>query len=91
MGDHRRRIRATDAAKNFGKLIDEVRESGAGWIVERGGVPVAQVSPLTRAWTVREFAEWAGNRRGDAAFERAVEAGRAAANRPAAPKDPWES
>ena len=91
MADRKRRIGATEAAKNFGKLIDHVRESGTGWVVERGGVPVATVSALKRAWTVREFADWAANRRGDASFERAVETGRAAANKPVAPKDPWES
>lgn len=40
------RIAATDAAKNFGHLVSRVREEGATYVVERGGKPVARISPV---------------------------------------------
>lgn len=39
-------IAATDAAKNFGQLVDRVRESGATYVIERHGRPVAQIGPV---------------------------------------------
>jgi tRNA(fMet)-specific endonuclease VapC len=39
-------IAATDAAKNFGQLVDPVRESGATYVIERHGRPVAQIGPV---------------------------------------------
>jgi hypothetical protein len=32
-------VSATDAAKNFGRLVNRVREERATYIVERGGTP----------------------------------------------------
>jgi antitoxin (DNA-binding transcriptional repressor) of toxin-antitoxin stability system len=39
-------IAATEAAKNFGRLVDRVRETQATYVIERGGTPVAQISPV---------------------------------------------
>ena len=39
-------IAATDAAKNFGRLVDRVREEGATYVIERHGRPVAQIGPV---------------------------------------------
>ena len=39
-------IAATDAAKNFGELVDRVREEGATYVIERHGRPVAQIGPV---------------------------------------------
>ena len=36
-------IAATDAAKNFGHLVDRVRETRATYVIERHGRPVAQI------------------------------------------------
>ena len=41
-------VPATEAAKNFGRLVDRVREQRAVYVVERGGVPVAQLGPVDR-------------------------------------------
>jgi len=38
-------IAATDAAKNFGELVDRVREEGVTYVIERHGRPVAQIGP----------------------------------------------
>lgn len=40
-------VSATAAAKNFGALVDRVREARATYLVERGGVPVAQIAPVS--------------------------------------------
>ena len=40
------RIAATEAAKNFGTLVNRVREERAVYVIERGGVPVAQIGPV---------------------------------------------
>ena len=41
-------ISATEAAKNFGRLVDRVREEQEVYLVERGGTPVAQIGPVER-------------------------------------------
>ena len=43
-----RRVSATEAAKNFGRLVDRVREEEATYFVERGGMPVVRISPVGR-------------------------------------------
>ena len=40
-----RKITATEPARNLRAVLDQVRESGEAYIVERGGQPVVQVSP----------------------------------------------
>lgn len=44
-----RRVSATEAAKNFGALVDRVREQRAVYVVERAGQAVAQVTPVASA------------------------------------------
>lgn len=49
-------VPATEAAKNFGRLVDRVREERVIYVVERGGVPVAQLGPVDRAqFTMADF------------------------------------
>ena len=86
-------ISATAAAKNFGRLVDRVREERAVYIVERGGVPVAQIAPVAGpGCTLRDLADLlrtAG--RLDEEYLRTVEAGVRTANKPTVPRDPWKS
>jgi prevent-host-death family protein len=86
-------VSATDAAKNFGRVVDEVRESRAEIVVERGGVPVARIVPADdRPFTgrrLRALLRAAGAP--DPAFARLVHRARARANRPAVPRNPWAS
>lgn len=88
-------ITATDAAKNFGALVDRVRQDRAVYVVERGGTPVAEVGPVQRrAFTVRDFVALVRSRPGvplDDEFAQAVAEGVAMLNRPRVPADPWES
>lgn len=88
-----RTIAATAAAKHFGGLVDKVRETGAEYIVERGGSPVVRISRVEgEPCRVRDFVELCrAHARGDGAFGKAVEAGRAGGNRATVPRDPWES
>ena len=53
-----RRVPATYAAKNFGALVDRVREEQATYVVESHGVPVAQIAPPTRRTTLADLARF---------------------------------
>lgn len=45
-GNRRLAVGATEAAKSFGRLVDRVREERATIVIERGGKPVAQITPV---------------------------------------------
>ena len=87
-------VTATDAAKNFGAIVDRVREDRAVYVVERGGTPVAQIGPVQhRTFTVRDFVELlrSGSMpRASEEYCQAVEEGVAFCNRPEVPENPWE-
>jgi len=88
-----RAVSASEAAKNFGALVDRVREEQAVYVVERSGVPVVQVSPIPRRRaTVADLIGVlrAGPSPGEA-FLRDVERGVAFLNQPSLPGDPWAS
>jgi hypothetical protein len=54
--DTRGRVTATEAAKNFGTLVDRVREERAFYVVERGGQEVAEIGPVsTKRCTVADL------------------------------------
>lgn len=84
-------VSATDAAKNFGRLMDRVRETRATYIVERAGVPVAQVGPAERtAFTMADFkALMAGGAPADGEYVKAVSRAIERHNHPRLRKDPW--
>ncbi len=84
-------VAATEAAKNFGTLIDRVREAGVAYTIERGGVPVAQVSPVrTHACTVADLVSMLqGARRLPEEFLAAVDEHVAQSNTPEVPGNPW--
>jgi antitoxin (DNA-binding transcriptional repressor) of toxin-antitoxin stability system len=85
-----RKITATELARNLRAVLDQVRESGEAYIVERGGQPVVQVSPtpghqsaeqaladLYRTLSPETAAGWLEDaRRGDEALDGAL-------------RDPW--
>lgn len=85
-------VSATEAAKNFGRLIDRVRETRATYVVERGGIPVATVAPVDREpFTMRDFtalAREAGPAPTD--YLNAVERAVAKGTRPRVRRNPWE-
>lgn len=86
-------ISATEAAKTFGRLVDRVREERAVYIVERGGVPVAQIAPVAGPrCTLGDLAALLRTvGRLDEKYLQAVEAGVRTANAPLVPRDPWKS
>lgn len=50
------RVSATEAAKNFGRLVERVREERATYVVERGGKAVARIAPIERpSFTLADF------------------------------------
>jgi predicted Rossmann-fold nucleotide-binding protein len=78
-------VTATEAARNFGRLVDTVRESRADIIVERGGVGVMR---RAAGGAARSSSSQSG---GTDDLGREVEVGRALTNRPEVPRDPWAS
>jgi prevent-host-death family protein len=84
-------VSATEAAKNFGELVDRVRDEGVAYVVERKGRPIARVSPITdRRCTVQDLAGWFETRRALAdKFVAAVTRHVNAVNRPRVPTSVW--
>ena len=85
------RVSATDAAKNFGHLVDRVREEQVTYVVERGGKPVARISPVERAsFTMSDFKALVGTLPATAEeYQAAVERVVARHNRPRVRRNPW--
>ena len=85
------RVSATEAAKNFGRLVDRVREERLTYVIERGGTPVAQIAPVDRAsFTMADFKALTGSLpRVDDEYLRAVERAAARRNRPRVRRNPW--
>ena len=87
----RRTIPATEAAKNFGRLVNRVRETQEVYVVERGGTPVAEIGPVGRSCTVGELVSLLkSTERLDDAYLLEVEAGIRRSNKPSVPVDRWE-
>jgi antitoxin (DNA-binding transcriptional repressor) of toxin-antitoxin stability system len=87
-----RTITATDAAKNFGRLVNRVSEERSVFTVERGGRPVAQIGPVERtSFTIRDFKSLIGKLPPvDEEYLRAVEEAVARHNKPRVRRNPWE-
>jgi prevent-host-death family protein len=86
-------IAATDAAKNFGRLVDRVRETGATYVIERHGRPIAQIGPVAveEPKTLRGLVEYLeASPTLDEEVLRYIEEGIAIDNRPEVPKNRWE-
>jgi antitoxin (DNA-binding transcriptional repressor) of toxin-antitoxin stability system len=90
-GKARRIVSATEAAKNFGRLVDRVREEEATYLVERGGTPVVRISPVSRPLaTIADLkALFWGTARADEAYLRAVEDVVERHNQPRVRRNPW--
>lgn len=86
-------IPSTEAAKNFGTLVDRVRERAATYTIVRGGRPVAEISPIRSArhsCTIAGLAAFFRREgRADERFLAAVEREVAERNEPRVPDDPW--
>jgi len=86
-------VSATEAAKNFGEIVDLVREAGVAYIVERKGKPIAEIAPVaSRRCTLADFVAWIELERSvSGEFSVAVKTHVKAANRPAIPRSRWRS
>lgn len=89
----RRVVSASVAAKNFGALVERVREARATYVVERAGVPVVQIAPAAAPHpTVADLVDCLrGAGRPDERYLKEVELGVAFLNEPAIPSSRWES
>lgn len=87
-----RTVSASEAAKNFGALVDRVRSERAVYVVERAGTPVVRIEPAeTVRCTLGDLAGWLRSREPlDARYLDEVERVVAAFNEPAVPGDQWE-
>ncbi len=85
-------VSATEAAKNFGEIVDRVREAGVAYVVERKGRPIAEIAPVSRRrCSLGELMVWLEARRAvPEAYTSSVETHVAAANRPRVPESRWE-
>jgi antitoxin (DNA-binding transcriptional repressor) of toxin-antitoxin stability system len=87
-------VTATEAAKNFGELVDHVREAGTTYVVERQGRPIVQIAPFAaRRCTLAMLVDWVEARAaapGDE-FRAEVDAHVRAVNRPRIPASRWRS
>src|SRR5262245_28209532 len=85
------RVPAPDAAKNFGGLVERVREEHATYTIERGGKAVAHIGPAAGQSCsmadfkalVRRFPSVGGE------YLDAVERAAARHNRPRVRRNPW--
>ncbi len=88
------RVSATEAAKNFGSILTEVRERAAEYVVEHRGQAVARIRPeADRTLTLKEFFDLVADRSWPPLDEeclRAIEEGIAIWNREEVPRSPWE-
>jgi antitoxin (DNA-binding transcriptional repressor) of toxin-antitoxin stability system len=85
------RVSATEAAKNFGRIVDRVRETRATYVVERGGTPAARIAPVERGpFTMSDFKDLVSRLpRADAAYLDSVARASAAHNKPRVRRNPW--
>jgi antitoxin (DNA-binding transcriptional repressor) of toxin-antitoxin stability system len=86
-------VSATEAAKNFGALVDRVRESAVAYTIERQGRPIAQITPVAvERCTLADFVAWVDRRNaGSPDFAREVRRAVRRANRPRVPTSRWRS
>ena len=86
-------VTASDAAKNFGALVQRVREARATYVVERAGVPVVEITPAAAPRpTVADLVDCLRDAgRLDERYLKAVEQGIAFLNEPSLPPGRWES
>jgi antitoxin (DNA-binding transcriptional repressor) of toxin-antitoxin stability system len=85
------RVSATEAAKNFGRLVDQVRETRTTYVVERGGTPVARISPVEgRVLTLADFKALVSRLpRADPDYLDGVAGVSAAHSKPRVRRNPW--
>jgi prevent-host-death family protein len=85
------RVSATEAAKNFGRIVDQVREERATYVVERGGKPAVRIVPVERErFTMSDFKDIVSRLpRSDAGYHDGVVRASAAHNKPRVRRNPW--
>jgi antitoxin (DNA-binding transcriptional repressor) of toxin-antitoxin stability system len=84
------RISATEASRNFARLLDEVEHSGASYLVERHGRAVAEIRPPRSGGTVGDLRALLREIPPDAAWTRDVET-EIAARKALPARDRWPS
>jgi antitoxin (DNA-binding transcriptional repressor) of toxin-antitoxin stability system len=65
-----KRITATDASRNFSRILDEAEHDRESFLVERNGHLVAEIRPAARRSTVEDLLRVLRSSPPDADFER---------------------
>lgn len=87
-----KRITATELARNLSAVLDQVRETGAEYVVERGRQPVAHISSSPGRMTAEQaLADLHGSIDSDAAYRWEDDARRGDSALSDALRDPWSS
>lgn len=88
-----RSVSASYAAKNFGALVDAVRETRTAYVVERSGQPVVHIVPVPgRRATLKDLSDlYRESGRLSEEYLREVERAVVRLNRPSVPSSPWGS
>jgi prevent-host-death family protein len=50
-----KRVTATEASRNFARILDAAEHDGETFVVERHGTPVAEIRPAARRSTVEDL------------------------------------
>jgi antitoxin (DNA-binding transcriptional repressor) of toxin-antitoxin stability system len=84
-------VSATEAAKNFGRLVERVREEHATYVIERGGKAVARIAPIERtSFTMADLRRLiAALPSADEEYLKATERATARRNRSRKRRNPW--
>lgn len=88
-----RKITATEAARQFREVLNQVQYRGEEYIVERNGQPACRITPVgpPRA-TLRDLVQFfQESPRLDEGVARIIMAEHRRMNRPSLPRSPWES
>lgn len=65
-----KRVSATEASRNFARLLDETEHQRESFVIERRGQPIAEVHPAKRNGTVEDLIEFLGRGAPDDDWER---------------------
>ena len=84
------RISATQAARTFSDLLNRVEYRGERFMVERGGEPICEITPVRpfRCTGAELLTVWRSLPRPDPAYWDEVEA--QSRDQPSLPESPWE-
>ncbi len=83
-----RRITATEAARSFSEVLNQVKYRGESFEIERGGVPIARLVPVEQPQPFR-LSDLVALAPRDPGFADDIGEAQKRGNADEEPKDPW--